>query len=59
MHDADVEDEAVVRILRSWGVRFECTTALELGFVRDDEDGGFEKIVREYKEGLDSQGGLG
>ncbi|KAM0177676.1 hypothetical protein ACHAPC_008681 [Botrytis cinerea] len=43
------EEAATVRILRSWGVRYDNAFAFGLGF---REDRGFEQAVRDYVEGL-------
>ncbi|TEY50770.1 hypothetical protein BOTCAL_0273g00020 [Botryotinia calthae] len=43
------EEEGTVRILRSWGVRYDNAFAFGLGF---KEDRGFEQAVRDYVEGL-------
>ncbi|ESZ95808.1 putative nucleoside-diphosphate-sugar epimerase [Sclerotinia borealis F-4128] len=46
----EVEDEGTVKILRSWGVRYDNAFALGLGF---KEDRGFEQAVRDYVDGLE------
>ncbi|KAG4029039.1 hypothetical protein MFRU_018g01440 [Monilinia fructicola] len=48
----EVEDEGLVKILRSWGTRYDVGLALKLGFRQDD---GFEQAVRDYVEGLKSE----
>jgi nucleoside-diphosphate-sugar epimerase len=49
------EELALKKILDSWPALFDNRKALELGFVRD---GGFDQIVRDYVEGLESKGGV-
>ncbi|KAB8301621.1 hypothetical protein EYC80_003462 [Monilinia laxa] len=48
----EVEDEGLVKILRSWGTRYDIGLALKLGFRQDD---GFEQAVRDYVQGLKSE----
>lgn len=49
VRDVETEDKETVRILRSWGTRFEMERAGRWGFVEDE---GFEIAVRKFVDGL-------
>ncbi|KAI9640106.1 hypothetical protein NHQ30_011508 [Ciborinia camelliae] len=51
--EVEEEDQQTVEILRSWGTRYDVGLALGLGF---KEDPGFERAVKEFVEGMKSEG---